>query len=103
MLQQIMIEDASITKFPTKVVRAVGSIEEFTNNSSIIFSAYAGNDNKLTGYNARLGRKLIEELPSRFPNLIGPDNKPGYDVKKIPGYNSDPELIKYVHFYMYQL
>jgi len=94
MLQQVMIEDASITKFPTKIARAVGSLEEFTNNSSIIFSAYAGADKRLTGYNARLGRKLIEELPNRFPNPIGPDNKPGYEVKKISGFNSDQELIK---------
>jgi len=100
MLQQVMNEDGRITRFPTKIVAAVGSLEEFTSNSSIIFSAYAGKDTKLTGFNSRLGRKLMEELPKRFPNLIGPENKSGYDVKRIPGYNKDDELIKYENYSM---
>jgi len=93
MLGQVMLEDNRILSFPQSVMDAIGTVDDIT-QSSVVFSAFAGEDKDKWIENFLQGSKLIVELQRRFTKAQGPDCNIVYVVDYIPGYWEDDELFK---------
>ena len=101
MLQRVMESDNKIRTFPQKMLDEIGSAEDISENV-VVFSAHGVRDADWRD-NLEIGDDLITELPVKFKFAQDGEQKNlhelNYIVKKIEGYRTDIDLIRYVFYF----
>ena len=90
MLAQVTREDNRITVLPQNIINEIGVSEE----SCVVFSAFAAKNPRVWERNFLSGNRLIEELQQNFTHYHGQDRKIDYVVRKIPGLFEDDRLFQ---------